>query len=279
MGDPGDEKLMAYADGVLPASEHAEIAAMLEASADLRARLAMFAGTRADVVGAPLSAILAAPMPPRLVAAVMGAAASAAPAAAARTSGEVVSFRARPVKRPVSRRLWPAAIAAGIAGLAVVAADVVAVRDLRGPAEDAGSGAIAGTGLDMGTLAPKLARLVSGNTAAVSAPSGADWSVTPKLTFASNDGRWCREVNLRSTGAPAEYALVACRTGRWFSRAGDWTVEAAAQTGRQGGQKLGPASQSNAPPASIDSAITRLGSATPLTLAEEEKYIARGWRR
>lgn len=279
MGDPGDEKLMAYADGMLPASERAEIAAMLEASADLRARLAMFAGTRPEVVGAPLSAILAAPVPDRLVAAVMGAAAGAAPAAAARASGEVLSFRAGSVKRPASRRLWPAALAAGIAGLAVVAADVMAVRDLRGPSEDAGSGAVAGTGLDMGALAPKLARLVSGSTAAVAVPNGVEWSVTPKLTFAGNDGRWCREVNLKSPASPAEYVLVACRAGRWFSRAGDWTVEAAAQTGRQGGQKLGPASQANAPPASIDSAIARLGSATPLTLAEEEGYIARRWRR
>ncbi len=279
MGDPGDEKLMAYADGMLPASERAEIAALLERSAELRARVAMFTGTRPDVVGAPMSAILAAPVPNLLIAAVMGTAAGAAPAAAAQSSGAILTFRPRAVKRSVSRRLWPAAMAAGIAGLALVAAEFMAIRDFRGPAVETGAGIVAGTGLDMGALAPKLAKLVSGSTVAVTGSSGADWAMTPKLTFAANDGRWCREVSLTNAGGAADYAFVACRAGRWFSRSGDWTVEAAAQTRKQTGPKLGPAGQSNAPPASIDSAITRLGSATPLTLADEEKYIGRGWRR
>jgi hypothetical protein len=204
-----DMDLMRYADGDLPASEAAIIAALLPHEPDLRRRLDVFAKTRGPV-SAVFDEILEEPVPSHLVACIL---------------------RAKPAERPRDVRIWtpvdavrnwiggllvPAAMspafAASIAVAAVLAGSTgwLAGRSSVAPSalvEAHASGLVAS-----GALADALEQ--SPSTQAI-ASNGA--TVTPVMSFRSTSGAVCREYRIAAAGTLADFAGLGCRTedGVW----------------------------------------------------------------
>lgn len=93
-------------------------------------------------------------------------------------------------------------------------------------------------------------------------------TVVPSLSFAANDGRYCREYRVEGDKASAG---IACRGDR------RWTIEAEVKMAlapTATGIVAASGDQSNA----IDAAYTRLRGGDPMDAAQERTLIASGWR-
>ncbi len=95
--------------------------------------------------------------------------------------------------------------------------------------------------------------------------------VSPVLSFASADGRFCREFAV--TGGAQSGGGIACKG------AAGWKVEARTGSGAQVADpgKIGTASGQDG--GSLDSAYARLGASDPLTADAEARLIASGWKK
>lgn len=115
-------------------------------------------------------------------------------------------------------------------------------------------------------LSLAMTQLPSGEARAL--PDGS--LVTPALSFAAADGRFCREFAISGRAAATG---IACKG------ANGWSVEArsegAATTADPG--RIGVASGRDG--TGLDAAYARLGAGDPLSAADERALIAAGWAR
>ena len=98
-------------------------------------------------------------------------------------------------------------------------------------------------------------------------PSGKDYvvadvTVTPRLSFISNNGQFCRQYGLQQNGAGSEH--IACRSQN------QWQLEASADTGPT-------VSDSGYQTASggrvLDDKLDQLMTSAPLSPAAEQQYL------
>jgi hypothetical protein len=96
---------------------------------------------------------------------------------------------------------------------------------------------------------------------------GQDVSVTPRLTFASSDGGYCRQFDVAASTAMA--SAIACRTG------GQWRMQVA-EFGRQPrGGDYQTASDAKSPV--LEAFIDRHIAGAPLGATEEKQLIGSAW--
>lgn len=98
--------------------------------------------------------------------------------------------------------------------------------------------------------------------------------VSPVLTFAAADGRFCREFQLSAAQAAQSHQGIACRDA-----AGGWqTVAIAAPGGElQHGDKIEVAE--GADTSGLDAAYGRLGGSDPFSAAREKQLISGHWKK
>lgn len=98
--------------------------------------------------------------------------------------------------------------------------------------------------------------------------------LTPVLSFAAADGRFCREFSL--AGGPGDSMSggrgIACRG------AGGWQVEALEPGARELADSSGIVLASGDGMSALDAAYARLGAGDPISLDREGDLIRSGWR-
>lgn len=206
----GEETLVAYLDGELPAEEAEAVESALGESPELAAtadRLRRDAALLRGAFNEPLTE----PVPERLVAALDGAIASSA-AHGLRRTGPATRLTARPMMQALAASI--VALVVGLAGAYVFAerqvdrqiARIEALRD-------------ADRALRVATREKALETKVSGEALAWTNPdSGSRGRIEPVRTFKASGGQWCREyrevVELQSGPSVTERLRgVACREG------------------------------------------------------------------
>ncbi len=276
MNRPSDETLMAFADGALEPEEMARIADYIETDAEARATVEAFRRSRELLSGAYDAALLA-PVPDRLMEAIMAGSAPDVPAAGG-APGKVVDLAsrrsARQDERPAVTGWRPVAMAASVAVLAGVA-----IGWLAGVS---GRSADPNPLIAIGPLAPSstLASLLEGSashqqTALPRAVNQPDTALVAVSTFRDRSDRPCREFELVETAELRPLAVgVACR-----GAAGQWVVEGVVQTVAQQatGQGMKPASGVTEP-AAVDGLMRMLGAGLVLRADEERALIGRQWK-
>lgn len=95
--------------------------------------------------------------------------------------------------------------------------------------------------------------------------------LTPVLSFAAADGRFCREFSLAGEGVGGKG--IACREGP-----GTWRVEALEPGATRLADTAGIVLASGAGGAALSAAYERLGAGDPLPVDREAGLIADGWR-
>ncbi len=237
------ERLSAYIDGGLDAEQMQQLERELATNPDLARELAELQAS--DIA---LRAAFAGPMnedaPDRFMA-LLG---ESEPA-------QVIDFAAAREKRERSRTL-PARFGwrAGAAIAATVVALLFAGSQFSGPA-----------------VSPSDAQQIAFNAALDQTPSGQQarlangHSLSPRLSFAAKDGRFCREY------ADSADLGVACRGAK------GWQIEAVAKgAGAATGGDEGYATAGGTGGA-LDAVYARLGAGDPLAPGAEAEQIARGW--
>lgn len=277
MGDPVDVELMALADGALGRAEAEALQARVAANPEFAERLVAFEATRHDALRVPFIPILNAPVPDKLIAAVMGATgASGAPSAneLPRRSADVLQFRRPEAKRKgwtFDAKTWGlGTVAAAMLGVIGIAAWQQRTTPAVSPKVAPEVAAVSEQGPDMARLGPLLERLAS---SAIGSLADGSWSVKPVNTLPAQDGRWCREVNLKGDGS--FWAGLACR-----SKAGAWQMQALVEwKGAKPAFDTGSVRPSGLePPQEIAAAAANAGAGNPINGVQERELIARGWK-
>lgn len=99
-------------------------------------------------------------------------------------------------------------------------------------------------------------------------PSGKDYvvadvTVTPRLSFISNNGQFCRQYGLQQNGAGSEH--IACRSQN------QWQLEASADTGPTVTDSSGYQTASGG--RVLDDKLDQLMTSAPLSPAAEQQYL------
>lgn len=238
-----DEQLSAFLDGELPASDMEVLSRDIEADRDLAARLERLGGANA-AYRAAIGAIDKQPMSAGL------AAAMAAPAPA-----KVIPLRSRSIGAFVMEHR---AMAAALVCAAAVWSVSSAIRP-SGQALPDLQGQIAASS--------PLYRVLeeTPSSVPVTLPGGA--KATPRLTFTTASGDYCRQYQLMSEAGGSE--AIACR------RNSSWHVEVAVfgVVGGAGDYQTASAPASQTLEAFVDGAI----AGSPLNADEEAAAIKSGW--
>lgn len=250
------ERLSAYLDDALDPDDRAALEAELAADPVLAAELARLRGNDGllrEAFAMPGEDAAAARMREAIAAATAGR--SAAPTADVVDLGAVRERRRATGQSPTQRWAWPTAAAATLVlGLFV------------GNRIHAPGGEPTGPIATSAAFDTALDRTPSSRSASVRTGR-----VTPVLSFAAGDGRFCRQFVL--AGQPDEKAGIACRDAR------GWTIEALAP------HKPGKASEQGYETAAgpendgLDVAYSRLKGGDPLDGAAEQRLIRDRWRR
>ena len=192
------EDLSAYLDGEATVERTREIEAALEADPQLRVRLDRLQQTDLKVAEA-MDSLLETPVPDRLAGAVRAALAAQEPRP---LNDNVLAPRPRAGWR--ARALWPSALAAALVGGVML-----------GHFAPFGAGGAGDWITPPGAAAPVAGRTMAaalgaaGSGAHVTLASGR--TLTPVMTFASQDGGLCRQFDL--AGAGGRESGLACRSG------------------------------------------------------------------
>lgn len=269
MSEVSDELLMSYADGELTGEDHARVAAYLAQSAEGAQRLAVFAAT-----GKKLSGLFDQPMqepvPPRLIAAVMG---GGGRAAEVRLPGaDIIRLDARRRIQPVLERSnWMLAAACVTLVLAGAGAVSLFNQQRLGPEVDF---AVVRTTDGKIIASEQLARALEATPTgaiAVSDIDGSASSIKSVFTFATASKDFCRQYVIERAEAPY-FGGVACREGK-----DQWRVEAhaALATKQSGSNAIRPAGK--AVSEEIDAAVDRLISGDVLSTDAEARLLHNGW--
>lgn len=249
------EQLSAYLDNALDAADRAALEAELASDPALAEELARLRGNDGmlqQAFGLPEGD----PAADRLRAMI-----AAAPPAGARPS-EVIDFaaaRERKQARQPSRMAgwrWPAAAAAALV-LGIFIGNRVPAPN-GDPADGIATSAALNASLDT---------IPSNRSAAL----GAGAKLTPVLSFAAGDGRFCRQFVI--DGRAGGKAGIACRGNR------GWTIEALAP--HQAAPVPGGGFEAASGPADdgLDTAFARLKGGDPLGADAERRLIRDHWRR
>jgi hypothetical protein len=233
-----DEMLMAYADGELDGAEKDTVARLAATDPLIAARIARFARSRQAVKEA-FAPIHAEPVPPALVAAVLG------------SGGE------KPAQdNPILRWLVPVA-----ATLVVVAGVGGYFAGTMGSATSDGGFMAAATGT---AVTDALAMTPSGTEVSV---SSAGYAVTASATGTyQTDGGMCRIYEASSDGQFLRG--ITCTSGE------GWSVPVA--TLEQAGETYRPASEAGL--YALDAFLDGVGAGGDIGDAAEQDMIARGWQ-
>lgn len=242
-----DEQLSAFLDGELAPAEMDALALALEADDGLAARMERLGSANAAYLGA-VGAIDNAPMKASLKAAM-----ETPPTA------KVIAFR-------------PRSIAAFVTEHRAIAASLLCAAGVFGLMSTMNRGAVdpLAPGADGQIMAssPIHRMLESGKTGEVVTIS-ASASATPRLTFASDDGGFCRQFDLVS-GESAS-AAIACREGDgWKTQ-----VVAYGLPKPSGDFQTASAGKSEALEAFLDQRM----SGAPMNAEDEARLLAGGWKR
>jgi hypothetical protein len=251
MSTSDDEALSALLDGALPAADAERLRQRLAQEPALQARLDALEKANAAVRDA-YAGVVDEPLPSRVLE-LLGSGTG--------SRGSVIEF---PARKPPRFLTLPLAAAAGIAlAIGLSLGVLLESRTLRPDS----AALLAGTGeVEPGTeLYEVLQSVPSGETRVLAAQV----SATPRLTFGTADGRYCRQVDLASERGRTE--TLACR------RDGGWRLEVASFTAGAGAgpdEVYRPASGPSTP---IDSAIDALIDGAPLDAAAERALIGQDW--
>ncbi|HUF74558.1 MAG TPA: hypothetical protein VMR74_16875 [Gammaproteobacteria bacterium] len=258
-----DERLSALIDGELDSAEAAELAKRLAAEPALARRLStLHQADRAlreaygPIVREPVGGELAALLERH------GAAVDAT-ADGTDSAANVVPLRRR---GGAPRFRIPASIAAGLAlAIGVWLGVSLGVRDgLTDTERLLASGALIGTDRELYEV---IESMPSGETATLAG----NLSATPRLTFRTADGGFCREIALSSESR--QMTVVGCReSGGWMPEA---VIQFSGITDASGNNGFVPAS---GPTTELDAFVSALMSGVPLGAAAEREAIAAGWR-
>ena len=243
-----DEALSALLDDALSPDDAAQLRQRLEREPALRARHAALEQANMAVHKAYVG-VADEPLPARVLDALT----------LPGESGNVVKFRPR---RPLLVTLLPLASAATIA---LVIGLAVGVRVGPGGSSADPTALVAAAGvMAPGTpLFDALEGLPSASTGAL----GAGITATPRLTFGTNDGDYCRLVDLASERGTTE--TLACR------RDGEWQLEMVVFTERT--PRDGVYRPASGPSPALEAAVDSLIEGEPLDAAGERELIERGW--
>jgi len=98
-------------------------------------------------------------------------------------------------------------------------------------------------------------------------------NLTPALTFAAADGRWCREYSLRPGANSMATSGIACRED------GEWRVQGETETGGApaAGSAQGYATAGGSSSAPLDRIYDQLAPDDPLGPDDEARLIENGW--
>ena len=248
-----DELIMAYADGQVSPEERAWLESILAVDQAVRTRLDVYVATGPGQFSA-FDAMLTAPIPERLIAAVNGT----------RTAAQAAAPRRSLLDRifPNGFGLMPAVGYAAALALGVgIGSAMLSSPNTKAPLIVADrEGFIAS-----GELQVALDTQVSGDKKRVS-----EGDIRPVLTVRDGDGRVCRhyEIVQRRKGPQG----LACR-----ERDGKWRITVL--TGGEGSATARNASQggSDVLDGVIDTAIKSMPAHSELTGAEEAYLIQQGW--
>lgn len=242
-----DEQLSAFLDGELAPADMDALSLALEADEGLAARMEQLGSANTAYLGA-IGAIDNAPMKASLKAAM-----ETPPTA------KVIAFKPRSVVAFMTEHRAIAAsllCAAGVFGLMSTM-----TRGADDPLAPGADGTIMAS-------SPVYRMLESGKTGEVVTIS-AGASATPRLTFASDDGGFCRQFDL--VNGESASAAIACREGDgWKTQ-----VVAYGLPKPSGDFQTASAGKSEALEAFLDQRMT----GAPMNAEEEAKLIAGGWKR
>lgn len=268
---PDDETLSAWLDGELTDERADELRARLDREPELAARLAQLEHTD-ERVRAAYAGVLDEPLPQSVLdllapasehgAATRGSGHGAGDAVDATRGSDHSAGDAGGADvialRPRDPRRWltlPVAAAAGIA-LAVG----VLVGHLAGPGP--GPALVAGIVEPGTTLHGVLQSAPSAETRAL----GPNFAATPRLTFRTAGGDYCRQIDVAVPGGTTE--TLGCRRG------GRWQVELTAFAAAAADGAFRPAAGDSTP---VRAAVDALLDGAPLDAEAERALIANGW--
>lgn len=258
-----DEALSTLLDGELPPEEAARLRERLSREPVLAERLEQLATADAALRDA-CAGIIEEPLPPSVLELLKTAPAGDAASGTARRTedgGQVVELRHR---RPVAPR-WSSRRAAVAAGIALLVG-VFLGRGMN-PGNDTVPGADPVAGAGFVEPDSRLHAVLESLPSAETGELGTDLAATPRLTFRTQSGDWCRQVDV--TGARGTTEVLACR------RAGEWRLEVASFAPEAGaGDVYRPAAgASDAVRATVESMIAD----GPLEADAERALIANDW--
>lgn len=266
-----DDTLIAYLDGELDAEGFAAVEAALAADPALARRLDQLADCD-QRVRRSYQAVLEAPVPPALIAAVLNA-----PDPRARPAASAPQRRRDPAPAGGFERLmdalWSALSGRGamaLASVALLALGTLLAWTLQGPADG-------GWALRAGGPVAEPSLLVALETA----PSGREVEAAGRqfqllASFERNDGGFCREFNASGKASDAaDHLGVACRLPT-----GGWEVAVLATEERpadpaHGGYRTASERQFEV----VDAWRLAQTRGTPLSPEQERMLIERGWHR
>jgi len=269
-----DEDLMAYADGALPPAERARIEALLASDPSLQARLQPLVLARAGMK-AIFGPMAREPVPPRLITAIQSfdPSGSASVSAPARKGWIEIFLSIGETLLLENARLLPVA-AFSLAFLTAATTFWLLTKPSEAPrTADTQLIALDESGRHaVGDLAAALDTAPSGKALAAEAPE----SITPVLSFRSNDGRYCRQYKIQSK-ALGQTAGLACRSDETNGRDGTWRVVVHSESSPHAAQpgEFRPASGSGSP--AVDAAVNALIEGDVLEPSDEAELIAKDW--
>lgn len=265
-----DERLMAYADGQLPAPESEALRAQLAIDPQLRESLSAYILTRD--LGPLFCDAMVRPLPDSLrevLSAPIGAESRRAPAATREASGLA---RALASLFSPGRNSWALGVALSICCLILGSVGTwMASRHFS----DSPTTIIAtaGNGLRISSrlLEAALDSRPSGTALAVVDDTGRIvFSIVPRSTFAARNGhRTCRAYDLRVAEQQDGHAGVACRTGT-----GHWTVEKQLAFTFPNSPPV-KAAQGGRP---LEDFVEGIREGRTLTIDEERRLLSSGWK-
>jgi hypothetical protein len=239
-----DERIAAWLDGTMPEAEAARFEADLESNPALAEQLANWQKND-ELLGAAYNA----PIDQGVDDALLARMGLAEPAVAAKP----VPIAAN--DNPAWRR-WAlplgGALAAGIALAVMLTGDPMSGGPKNGREAQ---------------FAKAMDRLPSRGEMAMTDGS----KVSPVLSFASADGRYCREFSI--TGGTRSGGGIACKD------ASGWKIEARTGSSAQVADPGEIVAANGTDASGLDAAYVRLGASDPLTADAEARLIASGWKK
>jgi hypothetical protein len=259
-----EERLNAYADGVLDAETRAGVEAHLATDAEARALLEKLRRANALAIEA-FAAPMQEPPPQALVDAILRA-----PAHGTTAEQGVLQGRRRSRRWSVRDYALPVAAALALA-VGITAGALLGTRTLQAPEQVALGPVNAGSALHR-----LLERHPSGTILGFDGSQAASQRLSVVATFRDRHTRPCREIEVLRAGAgqQAVAAAVACRdaAGRWVVEGATLVADATPAT--DGQFQPSGVSEKDA----LDGLLTMLGAQRALSSEEEKALIAHGWR-